>query len=673
MSSKKSTLGPWQLFISHSSKDKPFVKKLAKDLRESMVSIWLDEWELKPGDSLLGKISEGIEKSYYLAIILSPASVESKWVTVELRAALTEQIHNEIIKVIPILYKDCTIPVFLRDRIYIDFRSKYEDGFKKLAGFIKQTPKNEELRFQSEQLANLFASNGVQVPCELLLNCGSLSNKALKEFSTIALLALRSAKQDDNCDNNKFPKAHYKINNALWNNPLNTIKAISDVFSNTDFSDVAKDRIYDEQALDSLSKKSLLKLVLDETTLNYYRIIAAKQLGKNAILQDAISRLQPIWNAITKYRSIAHVNEGNNDKERLTQIERGLVGITTEWCTDTPGFIPKLSKYYTELDLPSESILTSLLKLNKLGYLELSKQAKKDIPDGTIKITQKGILAAKLWFPHISVDIEKEYATEDEITYNTLLGIKEGIEPYSGVLDEIEWFNSGLVQFITLYLSELMVDANLPNDTKTRIWKSLPKRESHNPKMGRFNIINTRAHLPKILILDEREGKLLTEIHLLFDRKSTINQIYNLIEHESLSSFDSIWSSNSSLTYAFSDDMSRDTCRPLWATLQFIKSIDDFINEKIPTSKDMFRSLWYRLKIGIEDQPLYTRIPKIFEKLIKYDLEILKISTNKRRDLLIQKGKDLINFYNNKIGLTESFLSNANDILNEWEDEISKK
>lgn len=46
------------LFLSHSSADKTFVEKLAKDLEGVGVNVWFDKWEIKVGDSLTGKIWE---------------------------------------------------------------------------------------------------------------------------------------------------------------------------------------------------------------------------------------------------------------------------------------------------------------------------------------------------------------------------------------------------------------------------------------------------------------------------------------------------------------------------------------------------------------------------------------------------------------------------------------
>ena len=51
-----------KIFLSHSSKDKEFVRKLADDLKTYGLSVWFDEWEIKVGDSITNKISQGIDE-----------------------------------------------------------------------------------------------------------------------------------------------------------------------------------------------------------------------------------------------------------------------------------------------------------------------------------------------------------------------------------------------------------------------------------------------------------------------------------------------------------------------------------------------------------------------------------------------------------------------------------
>lgn len=122
------------IFLSHNHKDKMFVRKLATDLDAHGIKYWLDEAEMKIGDSLIKKIREGIDSVNYFAIILSPNSVNAPWVVNELDVAMNQQISNKSIKVLPIMLKECELPGFLIGKLYADFQDEnyYEESFKKL-------------------------------------------------------------------------------------------------------------------------------------------------------------------------------------------------------------------------------------------------------------------------------------------------------------------------------------------------------------------------------------------------------------------------------------------------------------------------------------------------------------------------------------------------------------
>jgi len=65
------------VFISYSSQDRDFAQRLAADLRQKTITVWFDETELEPGDSIIGAIEAGIDKMDFLIVVLSPASVDS--------------------------------------------------------------------------------------------------------------------------------------------------------------------------------------------------------------------------------------------------------------------------------------------------------------------------------------------------------------------------------------------------------------------------------------------------------------------------------------------------------------------------------------------------------------------------------------------------------------------
>jgi hypothetical protein len=123
------------VFLSHTSDDKPFVRKLKKDLElHGVKRVWLDEAEIQIGDSLIGKIKEGLDKTRYIAVILSPRSIKSNWVQKELEIAVNKEIGSGEVVVLPIVIEDCEIPTFLQGKLYADFSSteKYEESLNKI-------------------------------------------------------------------------------------------------------------------------------------------------------------------------------------------------------------------------------------------------------------------------------------------------------------------------------------------------------------------------------------------------------------------------------------------------------------------------------------------------------------------------------------------------------------
>lgn len=120
------------IFLSHNHKDKLFVRKLAERLNAHGIRTWVDEAEIRVGDSLITKIESAIQDFTYLGVILSPHSVNSQWVRREVNIALTQEINGAQVKVLPLLIESCEIPGFLLDKFYADFTKDFEDGFETL-------------------------------------------------------------------------------------------------------------------------------------------------------------------------------------------------------------------------------------------------------------------------------------------------------------------------------------------------------------------------------------------------------------------------------------------------------------------------------------------------------------------------------------------------------------
>jgi hypothetical protein len=75
----------WDLFISHASEDKADVARpLADLLHANGFKVWYDEYTLTLGDNLRQSIEQGLSKSEFAVVILSPSFFSKKWTNLEL-------------------------------------------------------------------------------------------------------------------------------------------------------------------------------------------------------------------------------------------------------------------------------------------------------------------------------------------------------------------------------------------------------------------------------------------------------------------------------------------------------------------------------------------------------------------------------------------------------------
>ena len=84
----------YHAFVSHSSQDKDAAKRLALDLQGRGYSVWFDEWEILVGHNIVDEVFGAIKQSHFMVVILSEASVRSRWVDEELTAAKTREIEG---------------------------------------------------------------------------------------------------------------------------------------------------------------------------------------------------------------------------------------------------------------------------------------------------------------------------------------------------------------------------------------------------------------------------------------------------------------------------------------------------------------------------------------------------------------------------------------------------
>lgn len=124
-----------KVFLSHASEDKErFVLNFARQLRENGVDVWLDQWEMKPGDSLVDKIfEEGLKEARAVIIVLSATSVQKSWVREELNASVVNRISRGT-KLIPVVIDECDVPESLRSTVWqkVDSLDDYSQSLQRI-------------------------------------------------------------------------------------------------------------------------------------------------------------------------------------------------------------------------------------------------------------------------------------------------------------------------------------------------------------------------------------------------------------------------------------------------------------------------------------------------------------------------------------------------------------
>lgn len=104
------------VFISHTKADIGIVKSLYSTLKQSGINVYVAEFHPDPGKRLSEKISENIESSDCVLVLLTQESVRSTWVQQEIGIA---ERANKLI--IPVVERGVRVSGILEGREYIKF------------------------------------------------------------------------------------------------------------------------------------------------------------------------------------------------------------------------------------------------------------------------------------------------------------------------------------------------------------------------------------------------------------------------------------------------------------------------------------------------------------------------------------------------------------------------
>ena len=148
----KEAEGKFDIFLSHNSKDKAEVEKIAKRLLKVGIRPWLDKWNLSPGDTVAEALEQAIETIPCAALCFGPADV-GKWHILEIRAYV-EKWAGGGARMIPVILPEAKempkLPLFVRQTLWVDMRAWEKDDnesfYRLVCGILGRAPGDSPMK-----------------------------------------------------------------------------------------------------------------------------------------------------------------------------------------------------------------------------------------------------------------------------------------------------------------------------------------------------------------------------------------------------------------------------------------------------------------------------------------------------------------------------------------------
>lgn len=143
------------LFLCHNSVDKDWVEDLGAEIEAEewngrQLSVFLDKWDIEPGENILLKLNDALDSSRFVAVVMTPEMMGSEWCLAEVTATLANDPTNRTGRLLPLLVRDqhlatgqrLAIPPILRAFNHLDFRTKpkHKESFARLLARLRGEP-----------------------------------------------------------------------------------------------------------------------------------------------------------------------------------------------------------------------------------------------------------------------------------------------------------------------------------------------------------------------------------------------------------------------------------------------------------------------------------------------------------------------------------------------------
>nr|CAE52344.1 hypothetical protein [Streptococcus thermophilus] len=184
------------IFISYNHKDQQLVDMVARQLELSFGrnSIFYDRWSMQPGDSIIGKMNEGLEQYTTFFYFLSTNSLKSPMVTREWQSALMSSVNSDL-KFVPIRLDDCPPLVIMKDLLYIDlYGIGIDEAIFQMKAVVNQENNYKPLEDKDNLICYLHVKSEYEIEFEIMatmftvhdVNFGFIHTNEIENFDVIS-------------------------------------------------------------------------------------------------------------------------------------------------------------------------------------------------------------------------------------------------------------------------------------------------------------------------------------------------------------------------------------------------------------------------------------------------------------------------------------------------------
>ena len=106
-----------RVFLSYAQADQAFAKALGEELTRRGLEVWRGEEQILPGDNWGSSIAEGLKKSNAMVVLISPKSMESKYVSSEIQYALGDLGYEK--RIFPVMVQETPSVPWILNRFKI--------------------------------------------------------------------------------------------------------------------------------------------------------------------------------------------------------------------------------------------------------------------------------------------------------------------------------------------------------------------------------------------------------------------------------------------------------------------------------------------------------------------------------------------------------------------------